>query len=80
MAATNPADQFRIELENVIGPLTRVEVHLRIAQMKLAQWARTDYEADILREMIAARKETAKALNQLAQIHPNGRDKKEECH
>ena len=78
MGVTNPADKFRIELENAIAPLTRVEEHLRIAQMKLAQWARTDYEADILREMIAARKEVAKSLDSLVAIHPNGRKEKGE--
>ena len=76
MAATDQKDKDRIALENAMAPLTRVEEHLRIAQMLLAQWARTDYEARIINEMIAARKEAAKSLALLVEFHPNGRKEK----
>ena len=77
MAATNPADKFRVELENAMAPLVQVEEHLRVAQMLLAQWARTDYEVNIFNEMVAARKNARKSLQMLAAIHPNGREKGE---
>ena len=76
MAATNEHDQFRVDLENAMGPLALLDEHLRVAQIKLAQWARTDYEADIIREMIAARQQAAKVRKQLAEMHPNGRGRK----
>lgn len=76
MAATNPADKFRVELENAMAPLVQVEEHLRVAQMLLAQWARTDYEVNIFNEMVAARKNARKSLQMLAAIHPNGKKEK----
>jgi len=72
----SPENIFRREIENAMAPLVEVEQHLRIAQTKLGQWARTDLEADILREMIKARRKAASALEQLAAIHPNGRKEK----
>jgi hypothetical protein len=65
------SDQERLDLEDILAMLVRVDDHCRVALLKLSQWARTDEEGDILAEVFQARKATAEAKQQLAQYHRN---------
>lgn len=78
MGATNAADQFRLDLEDVIANLVNAEEHLRVALIRFVQWARTDYELGIIEETIRARQEIRRAQDKLLDSHPNKRVKKGE--
>ena len=71
MSATNKADQKRLDLEDILALLVRVEDHCRVAMLKLSQWARTDEEGDILMEVSKARIEINKVIKLLARYHRN---------
>ena len=74
MAATKPADQFRLELEEILTCVVVAEEHLRVALILFAQWARTDYELNIITEIIGARQAHNKARDLLLEFHENKRD------
>jgi len=74
MGATTSRDKARLSLEDVIGSLVVADEHLRVALLKMVQWARTDYEADIMAEMVQARKEIRKARNHALEYHPDSRE------
>ena len=71
MSATNKADQKRLDLEDILALMIRVEDHCRVAMLKLSQWARTDEEGDILMEVSRARIEINDAIRYLAVYHRN---------
>ena len=73
MTAANDDDQLRIDLEDAMGPLALLMENLRRLQIKLENWARTDYEADMLREIREGKRELEIAQRVLSKIHPNGR-------
>ncbi len=73
MSATNETDQRRLIVEDALALLSDVDDHLRCAFLKLGQWARTDYEEDILKEVMIARKQAYKAKNVILQLHQNRR-------
>jgi len=76
MGATNWRDKARLSLEDIIGPLVIADEHLRIALIKMSQWARTDYEADIMAEMVQARKQVRQARDNSLRDHPDKREEK----
>jgi len=63
------SDQPRLDLEDILALLVRVDDHCRVAMLKLAQWARTDEEGDILMEVTKARMHTNEAKKELARYH-----------
>ncbi len=65
------SDQPRLDLEDILGLLVKAEDHARVAMLKLAQWARTDEEGDILMEVKEARVTLNQAQTQLARYHRN---------
>lgn len=73
MSATSSADGERLLVEDTLALLSGVDEHLRCALLKLAQWARTDYERDIIVEVLDARKEARQARETIVQLHPNHR-------
>ena len=73
MSATNETDQRRLIVEDAFSLLSDVDDHLRCAFLKLGQWARTDYEEDILKEVMTARKQAHLAKTAINQLHPNRR-------
>lgn len=73
MSATNETDQRRLIVEDALALLSDVDDHLRCAFLKLGQWARTDYEEDILKEVLTARKQAHKARNAILKLHQNRR-------
>ena len=73
MGATTQKDKNRLSLEDVIGALVIADEHLRRALMRMGQWARTDYEADIMTEMVQARKQIRQARDNALEFHPDSR-------
>lgn len=73
MSATNENDRDRLIVEDALALLSDVDDHLRCAFLKLGQWARTDYEEDILKEVLTARKQAYKAKKTILQLHQNRR-------
>ena len=73
MSATNETDQLRLIVEDALALLSDVDDHLRCAFLKLGQWARTDYEEDILKEVMTARKQAYQAKTAISGLHPNKR-------
>lgn len=71
------ADVARLALEDIIGPLASADEDLRVLLMKLSQWARTDYEADMIQDAIRARKRIRQARDNALKDHPNSRNGKE---
>lgn len=71
MAATTEADRTRLLLEEAAALLSGADEHLRCALLKLSQWARTDYEKEIIIEVLDARTEARRASVTIAQLHPN---------
>ena len=73
MSATNHADQFRLELETFITHTVNAEEYLRVALLRMGQWARTDYEADTIVEVIYARREITELWKKLIEFHEDKR-------
>ena len=71
--ARNEKDALRIELENIIACHKDADDHLRIALLRLAQWARTDEDREIIDEVLEARKAVGKAHKRTVSLHPNKR-------
>jgi len=67
----NSHDAARNEIENAVACIIDADEHLRCAALKLANWARTDLEADVLREIVAARRIIANARRHAVSIHPD---------
>ena len=78
MSATK-GDQERLDIEDILALLVRVDDHCRVALLKLSMWARTDEEGDILAEVFQARRTTNEAKQELAKYHAqyveNGRSR-----
>jgi len=75
MAATNEADRLRIDVENAIARLMKADDHLRVGLMLLSQFARTDREIDVMREMLGARKAVSLAHDRVVGLHRNRRER-----
>ena len=61
-------------MEDVIGSLVTADKHLQVALTRMSQWARTDFEADVMAEMVQARKQIRKARDNALEFHPNSRE------
>ena len=66
----------RTKVENIIGCLVNVDDHLRVSLLRLAQWARTEEDREIIGEVIEARIKAAEAHELVLHFH---RDKREEA-
>jgi len=71
--ARNEKDALRVELENIIACQKDADNHLRVALLRLAQWARTDEDKEIIDEVLEARKAVEKARKRAVNLHPNKR-------
>jgi len=69
----NDQDALRSELENIIACQKEADDHLRIALVRLAQWAKTQEDQDIIDEVLGARKAVERARRKAASLHPNKR-------
>lgn len=75
MSATTAADRERLALEDVLALLASTDEHLRCALLKLVGWARTNYEKEIIVEVLDARTAARRAATRVSQLHPNHQDK-----
>ena len=66
----------RTEVEDIIGCLLGVDEHLRVSLLRLAQWARTEEDRDIIGEVMEARVKANTAHDLVLHFH---RDKREEA-
>ena len=71
--ARNEKDALRIELENITACQKDADDHLRIALLRLVQWARTDEDREIIDEVLEARKAVGQAHKRTVSLHPNKR-------
>lgn len=71
MSAVTEPDRQRLALEDVLPLLSAADEHLRCALLKLTQWARTNYEKEIIMEVLDARVAARQAVVRLSQYHPN---------
>ena len=62
---------MRLDLEDMIGALVIADERLRVAIMRMSQWARTDYEAETIVEIIQARQAIGRARERALEYHPN---------
>lgn len=60
---------------DVLALLADTDEHLRCALLKLAGWARTNIEKEIIIEVLDARTAARQAATRISQFHPNQRDK-----
>jgi hypothetical protein len=70
MSATRAIDRVRLRLEEIQALQIEACEHLHAACTLLAQIARTDEEADVLRAMIRAKRAVAKARGLTADAYP----------
>jgi UDP-glucose 4-epimerase len=71
MAATNDFDRMRLMLEDILAELANADDHLRVAGLRVFQWARTQEDADVVTELLAARQSVEQARLGIAGLHPN---------
>ena len=67
------ADRPRLELEDALAALCDADQHAHAAALRLTNRARTEEEADIIREIIAVRNAIRRARDHVAACHPQGR-------
>ena len=70
---TNEKDALRITVENIIACQNDADDHLRVALIKLAQWARTDEDKEIIDEVLDARTAVERARQKTVSLHRNKR-------
>jgi len=71
--ATNEKDVLRITVENIIACQNDADDHLRVALVKLAQWARTEEDKEIIDEVLDARTAVERGRKKAVSLHPNKR-------
>ena len=70
MGATNAFDAERIALENILAHLVSAKERMACALTRTLNKARTEYETDTAREILAALNDVDQAKRGLAHFHP----------
>lgn len=70
---TNEKDALRIELENIIACQNDADDHLGVALLKLAQYARTAEDKEIIDEVLDARAAVWRGRTKAISLHPDKR-------
>ena len=77
MGATNAFDQERIRLENILAHLVSATERMACALTRTMNKARTEYEANTAREILAALNDVDQARRTLAHFHPERLERKD---
>lgn len=64
--------QTRRKIENIIALVGDLDRGAEIVLTRIAQTARTERDADNIKELIGLRRKAQDALKKLSELHPNG--------